>query len=165
AGAESRLTTLPAWHSSSGCAPAPVGDSNSKTYRNRALWWHCHFWLCSCDPARWGGTAQDGPKPPRHRERFRLRDALPSVCRPPFAASNSRSTPKFRHSLTFPLLLVNAGATLQHGRSSSGASSKVPSSFARRKRGTQTACPVTYRVVLWHPSRQIYRLRSRVFSE
>jgi len=117
-----------------------MGDSNSKTYRNRALWWHCHFWLCSCDPARWGGPAQDGPKPPRHRERFRLRDALPSVCRPPFAAPNSRSTPKFHHSLTFPLLLVNAGATLQHGRSSSGASSKVPSSFARRKCANQTAC-------------------------
>jgi hypothetical protein len=38
----------------------------------------------------------------------------------PFAASNSRSTPKIRHSLTFALLLNKPRATLPHHRSCPG---------------------------------------------
>src|SRR6267143_4298218 len=50
----------------------------------------------------------------------------------PFAAPNSRSPPKFDHSLTFTLLLKNTGATLLHGRPRPGSNPKPPSASTRR---------------------------------
>src|SRR5882762_4875984 len=50
----------------------------------------------------------------------------------PFAAPNSRSPPKFDHSLTFTLLLKNTGATLLHGRPSLHPNLDAPSPPIRR---------------------------------
>jgi hypothetical protein len=50
----------------------------------------------------------------------------------PFAAPNSHWTPKFRHSLTFPLLPNYPRATLPHGRPSPRPNPEAPSPSTRR---------------------------------
>jgi hypothetical protein len=63
----------------------------------------------------------------------------------PFAAPNSHSTPKIRHSLTFALLLKNTRATLPHGRHCPGPNPEVPSSPTHRT-------PFTPDTSLRHPA-------------
>ena len=70
----------------------------------------------------------------------------------PFAAPNSRSTPKFRHSLTFTLLPINPRATLPHGRPRPGPYLEAPSPSTRRSAPSPTThyplptthCPLSF---------------------
>jgi len=64
-----------------------------------------------------------------------------------FAAPNSRSTPRFHHSLLFTLLPINPRATLSHGRRRPGPNLKAPSPCTRRSAPPPTNPPLT----AYHP--------------
>ena len=66
-------------------------------------------------------------------------DSVALLPQSPFAAPNSRSTPKFRHSLLFTLLPINPRATLPHGRPRPGPNLEAPSPPARRPAPPPTA--------------------------
>lgn len=50
------------WYGRRGTLLRPHWTKGQVTDRNRTLWWHSHFWLCSDDPAPMGDRLQDGAK-------------------------------------------------------------------------------------------------------